>query len=152
MSCAEIIGIQAGIGITNGLYRYAVQVAEAVERFACGDGMEGFLRLAFFLAGDAQGASYVYLFVTTRIQSDNVGLADAIHAGDGVKTLTFFDGMQKVCLVFLCTDAEAAGCSQQQGAKGAFGCFHSNHSFGFNKNNTQSCRKVNKSVAFQPKD
>ena len=53
-------------------------------------------------AGDTQRASDEYSLVTAGIQFDDVCLADAVHAGDGVETLSFFDGMQEIRLVFLC--------------------------------------------------
>ena len=128
---AEVGRIQSGVGIADGLDRHTVEMAEAIERLAGSDGVERLAVLAFVGAGNAQGTADVDLVIASRIETDDVCLADTVHAGDGVEALAFLDGVQKICLVFLCVDAQAARSSQQQGKEGAFHCFHSDQkSFG----------------------
>lgn len=116
----EVLGIETGVGGADGLYADAVVHTEAVERFSGDDGVVGFLGPAFFLTRDAQGASDVYLFIAAGVQADDVGLADAVHAGDGIEALPFLNGMQKIGLVLLCEEVQAPRGGQQQGKDGAF--------------------------------
>ena len=76
-------------------------------------------------AGIRQRASDEYSLVTAGIQFDDVCLADAVHAGDGVETLSFFDGMQEIRLVLLCHCTQRACADKQQGADNAVNRFHS---------------------------
>ena len=54
---------------------------------------------------------------------DDVRLADAVHAGDGVETLSFFDSMQKIRLILLCYCTDTAYTGKQQGADNAVNRF-----------------------------
>lgn len=76
-------------------------------------------------AWNTQCASDEYFLVTAGVQFDDVRLADAVHAGDGVETLSFFDSMQKIRLILLCYCTDTACTGKQQGADNAVNRFHS---------------------------
>ena len=125
LSDTEILGAQSRVGVTDGFGRYVVFHGQPVEGLAGCDGVVCFFLCVGGTAGDTQHASDEYSLVTAGIQFDDVCLADAVHAGDGVETLSFFDGMQEIRLVLLCHCTQRACAGKQQGADNAVNRFHS---------------------------
>ena len=102
LSDTEILGAQSRVGVTDGFGRYIVFHGQSVKGLTGFDGMVCFFLCVGGTAGDTQRASDEYFLVTAGVQFDDVRLADAVHAGDGVETLSFFDGMQEIRLILLC--------------------------------------------------
>ena len=125
LSDTEILGAQSRVGVTDGFGRYIVFHGQSVKGLTGFDGMVCFFLYVGSAAWNTQCASDEYFLVTAGVQFDDVRLADAVHAGDGVETLSFFDSMQKIRLILLCYCTDTACTGKQQGADNAVNRFHS---------------------------
>ena len=114
LAYTEILRAQSGICLADALCGYSVALRQFVQGLTCLDGMEYLLCRPAVLLWYFQGLAGLDLQVAAGVHLDDIAGSHIIHAGYGIKTLSFGDGVQEI--------AGGLRLGHHSGAAGRQGC------------------------------
>ena len=114
LSDTEILRAQPGICLADALCGYSIALCQLVQGFTRLDGMEHLLFRSDVLLWNLQCFTGFNFLVAAGVHFNDITGSDIIHAGYGIKTLPFGDGVQEI--------AGRLCLSHHSGAAGRQGC------------------------------
>ena len=110
----EILRAQSGICLADALCGYSIALCQLVQGFTRLDGMEHLLFRSDVLLWNLQCFTGFNFLVAAGVHFNDITGSDIIHAGYGIKTLPFGNGVQEI--------AGRLCLSHHSGAAGRQGC------------------------------